>query len=92
MNLSSKQEQSHGHREQICGCQGGGWKGDRWTGGLGLVDASYYLDWVNNEVLLHSTGNYTQPLGQTIMENNIFLKRMYICVKLSHFAIQQRLA
>ena len=26
MNLSMKQKQNHGHREQTCGCQGGeGW-------------------------------------------------------------------
>ena len=24
MNLSMKQKQTHGHREQTCGCQGGG--------------------------------------------------------------------
>ena len=24
MNISTKQEQSHRHREQTCGCQGGG--------------------------------------------------------------------
>ena len=33
MNLSTKQEQTHRHREQICGCQGGG----RWgRDGLGV--------------------------------------------------------
>ena len=27
MNLSTKQKQNHGHREQTCGCQGGVWEG-----------------------------------------------------------------
>ena len=30
MNLSTKQKQTHRHREQICGCQGGG--GKEWDG------------------------------------------------------------
>ena len=30
MNLSTEQKQTHGHREQTCGCQGGGGgSGDR---------------------------------------------------------------
>ena len=39
MNLSTKQKQTHRHREQTCGCQG---EGERWTGCLGLVDENYY--------------------------------------------------
>ena len=27
MNLPTKQKQTHRHREQTCGCQGGGWWG-----------------------------------------------------------------
>ena len=38
MNLSTKQKQPHGHREQTCGCQGG--KAGEWGG---LVDANYYI-------------------------------------------------
>ena len=35
MNLSMKQRQTHGHREQTCGCQGGGgWE----RNGLGVWD------------------------------------------------------
>ena len=30
------------------------------TGSLGLVDANYYIEWINNKVLLYSTGNYIQ--------------------------------
>ena len=42
MNLFTKQKQTHGHRENPCGCQwGGGW--GRWSGRLALVDVSYYI-------------------------------------------------
>ena len=40
MNLSTKQKQTHKHREQICGCQG--W-GEGWSRSLGLADANYYI-------------------------------------------------
>ena len=42
MNLSTKQKQTHKHREQIRGCQGGCGEGEGWTGNLGLVGANYY--------------------------------------------------
>ena len=35
MNLATEKKQTHGRREQTCGCQGGG------SGSLGLVDANY---------------------------------------------------
>ena len=41
MNLSTKQKQTHRHREQTCGCQGG--VGEGRTGSLGLADANYYI-------------------------------------------------
>ena len=34
--------------------------GEGWIGSLGLADANYYIDWINNKVLLYSTGNYIQ--------------------------------
>ena len=41
INPSAEQKQTHGHREQTCGCQGrGGGRG--WTGIWGLVDTNYY--------------------------------------------------
>ena len=43
MNLSTKQEQTHRHREQTCGCKGAeGW-GEGKTGSLGLADVNYYI-------------------------------------------------
>ena len=41
MNLSTKQKKTHRHREQTCGCQGGGKEREGWTGSLWLVDANY---------------------------------------------------
>ena len=42
MNLSTKYEQAHGHREQNRSCQGDrGW-GEGWDGRLGLADVSFY--------------------------------------------------
>jgi len=36
MNLSTEQKQSHGHREEICGCQGKG-------GESGMLDHMVFL-------------------------------------------------
>ena len=39
-------------------------EGEGWTGSLGLVDAiCCILEWISNEVLLYSTGHYSQSLG-----------------------------
>ena len=35
MKLSTKQKQTHGHREQTCGCHGGGGWGRNGVGGWG---------------------------------------------------------
>ena len=43
MNVSTKEKQAHRHREQACGCQGGGVLGGRWIERLGLAYASYYV-------------------------------------------------
>ena len=62
MNLSTKQ--THRHREQTCGCQGG-WAGGRrmnWEFGVGRCKP-LHLEWVNDKVLLYSTGNYIQSPG-----------------------------
>ena len=62
MNLSVKQKQNHGHREQIGGCQGGGdWGGMKWEVGVSRCKL-LYIEWINNKVLLYSTENYIQYL------------------------------
>ena len=42
IKFSAKQKQTHRHREQTCGRQGGGEVGEGWIGSLGSADASYY--------------------------------------------------
>ena len=71
INLSTEQKQIHGLGEHICGCQGGG--GGIWA----LVGAKLlYLEWIINEVLLYSTGNYIQ----SFVMKNIMRKTKYINV------------
>ena len=43
INLSTEQKQTHRHRGQTCGCQGGGWEGEGWTGCLELADTNCYI-------------------------------------------------
>ena len=61
MNLSMKQKQTHRYREQICGCQGGGGCGEGMDLEFGISKRKLlYIEWINNKVLLYSTGNYIQ--------------------------------
>ena len=63
MNLSTKQKQTHRHRQQISGCQGVG-EGSGMDGEFGVGRCKlFHLEWISNEVLLHSTGIYIQSLG-----------------------------
>ena len=59
MNLSMKQKQTHKYREQTCGCRNGGWGGMNWESGISRCKLAY-IEWINNKVLLYSTGNYIQ--------------------------------
>ena len=63
MNISVKERQMHRHREeQTCGCQRGGGEGGRdWKLGISRCQL-IYLRWINNKILLYSTGNYIQYL------------------------------
>mgnify|MGYP007125348988 CR=1 FL=1 len=62
MNLSTKQKQTHGHREQTCGCQGEGEEsGMDWEFGISRCKL-LHLEWIINEVLLYSTENNIQSL------------------------------
>ena len=58
MNLSRKQKQTHRHREQTRGCQPGRGVEEGWIGGLGLADASYYIQIIYKQQ--GPTGNYIQ--------------------------------
>ena len=58
MNLSTKHKQTHRYREQTCGFQGGGVGGRMdWEFGVSRYKL-LYMEWINNKVLLCSTGNY----------------------------------
>ena len=62
MNLSAEQKQTHGHREETCGCQGGeGASGMEWEFGVRRYKL-LYLEWISYEFLLYSTANYMQSL------------------------------
>ena len=55
-----KTEQTRSHREQACGCQGEGCGGgEDWEFMISRCKL-LYMGWVNNKVLLYSTGNYIQ--------------------------------
>ena len=60
MNLSTKQKQTHSHREQLSGCQGGeewGWM--EWEFEMSRCQL-LGIDWISNRVQLHSIGNHSQ--------------------------------
>ena len=60
MNLSTKKKQTLGHREQTGGGQrGGGGDGMDWEFGVSRCKI-LHLEWISSEVLLYSTGNYSQ--------------------------------
>ena len=55
-----KQKQTHRYRQQTCGCQEGGIReGKDWDIWI-IRDKLLYIRWINNNVLLYSTGNYIQ--------------------------------
>ena len=79
ISLSIEQKQTHGHREQICGCQG--------EGGRSGMDREFgvsrckllYLEWISNQALLYNTGNCNH-LGQKMIEDNMGKECIYMCV------------
>ena len=51
-------KENHGHREETCGCQGGGeGSGMDWELGVNRCKLLPW-EWISNEILLYSTGNY----------------------------------
>ena len=67
MSPSIVKKQTHGLGEQTCGCQSG-WRrsGMDWTFGVSKFKR-FNLEWIGNEILLYSTGNYIQSL---VMEHD----------------------
>ena len=55
--------------------------GEGWIGNLGLADANYYmLEWINDKVLLYSTGNYIQYSMINHNGKEYVKKRMHIYI------------
>ena len=79
VNLSMKQKQTHRHREQTCGCQGGGWRGMEWEFGVSRCKL-LCIEWVDNKVLLYSTGNYIQYSVTNRKGREYEKEYIYICV------------
>ena len=50
-----------------------------------------HLEWISNEVLLHSRGNYVQSLGMEHDERRCEEKNVFIHICLAHYAVQQKL-
>ena len=72
-SLSTKQEQMHRHREQICGCQRGG-SGMDWEFGASKL---LHLEWIAMRSYLQQ-GTISSLQGETMMENNIN-RNIYLC-------------
>ena len=70
MTLYTKQKATRQHRGLTFGCQGGG---KDWECGISRCKL-LYIGWINNKVLLHSTGNYTQYLVKN------YNGKEYICI------------
>ena len=60
MNLSTGKKKNHGLGEQTCGCQGEG-SGMDWEFGVNRGKL-LPLEWIRNEILLFSPGNYIWSL------------------------------
>ena len=59
MNLSTKQKQTHRHKEQSCGCRVAGVWGMDWEFGVSRYKL-LHIEWINCKVPLCSTRNYIQ--------------------------------
>ena len=54
--------------------------GEGWSGRLGLVDVSFYIEKINNKVLLYSTGNYIQHPMINHNGKELKKKNVYMCI------------
>ena len=80
INLSMKQKRIHRYRELTCGCQEAG-EGMNWKLKISRCKL-FYIEWVNNKVLLCSTGNYIQYhiINHNGKENKKECIYMCVCV------------
>ena len=85
MKLSTKQKQTHRHREPKCGCWGGSdEEGMDWESGISRCKL-LYLEWINNKVLPYSTENYIQCPMIKYNGKEYFLKKN-INIQMNYFA------
>ena len=81
MNLSTKQEQTHAHRERlVVAKEGWGGRGMDWEFVISRCKL-VYTEWINNKVLLYSTGNYIQY--PVINHNGKEYEKEYICIRVT---------
>ena len=72
INISMKQKQTHRYREQTCGCQGERGRGEKyWEFGISRCKL-LYARWINNKVLLYSTGKL-YSISNKLMKKNIYM-------------------
>ena len=79
MSISTIQKWTHKYREQTRGCRGWGGR----IRSLELADANYsilYMGWINNKVLLYSTGNYIQYPVINHNGKEYEKKYIYVCI------------
>ena len=80
MNLSTKQKQTHSHREQTCVCQGGWgreWDGQGLSGAVGCKLS--HLDWLGNEAYCIAQGTM-QSLGTEYDGRWYEMRNVYVCM------------
>ena len=80
MKLSTEPKQTLSYRELSCGCQGGGGESEMDIAfGVGRCKL-LHIEWISNEVLLYSTGNYIQSLLIEHNERQYEKKNVCVCV------------
>ena len=77
--LFLQSKQTHRHREQACGCQREGIGWEKYWKFVICGCKLLYIGWINNKVLLYSTGNCIQhPV--TNYNGKEYKNNMYICI------------
>ena len=75
MSLSTEQKQTHRQRTDLCLWGAGGRGGKDWESGISRGKL-LYIGWINNKVILYSTGNCTHYS----VTNHNGKEYIYICI------------
>ena len=91
MNLFTKQKQTHRHKKTDLWLPGGGGVGGALDWEFGISRCKLlYIEWINNKVLLYSTGNCIQyPVIN--LNGKEYEKYIYICITESLYCIPETL-